>query len=160
MYHILLYCKYSRELWKQINDWIIELGMQDYNLPYTLTIFRYILFTMFTKLPRLKFYASSVMHYGIKTKLLKKNDYYNLSYMKKIVGDLENALAINSVILLYTKKTIYNAIEKEQKPHGRDVKNETKNLYYQEKYRYNIKGKKKLFEKESNIVCNVYEKKS
>ena len=38
----------------------------------TLTIFRYSLFTMFTKLPRLKFYVLSVMHYGIKTKIFQK----------------------------------------------------------------------------------------
>ena len=41
---------------------------------------------------------------------------YNLSDMRKIVGDLENALAINCIIL-QTKKVIYNSMKKERSPH-------------------------------------------
>ena len=55
--------KFSRELWGQINEWMIELGMGNYNLSNTILL----------------------------------------------IGDLENALAVNSIILL-TKKTIYNAM--------------------------------------------------
>ena len=29
------HCKYSTELWTQANDWIIELGMENYNLSNT-----------------------------------------------------------------------------------------------------------------------------
>ena len=78
-------------------------------------------------------------------------DDYNLSDMRIIVGDLENALAINSIIL-HTKKVIYNAMKKEQTPHIINVKYEVKNFYYQEKYRYYIKGKMFKFEKQYNIV--------
>ena len=51
----------------------------------------------------------------------------NMSYTRIITGDLENALAINSIIL-YTKKVIYNAMKKEQKPHIINVKYEVKNF--------------------------------
>ena len=36
---------------------------------------------------------------------------YNMSNTQTITGDLENALAINSIIL-HTKKVIYNAMKK------------------------------------------------
>ena len=67
---------------------------------------------------------------------------YNMPEMKIIVGDLENAVAINSIIL-HTKKAIYKAMKKEQKTHIINVKYEVKLFYYQEKYRHKIKGKKK-----------------
>ena len=35
-----------------------------------------------------------------------------------------------------------------------------KELYYKEKYSYSIRGKKKFYEKEYNLLCNVYERKS
>ena len=38
-----------------------------------------------------------------------------------VVGDLENALAIYSIIL-HTKKVIYNAMKKEQRTHIINVK--------------------------------------
>ena len=50
---MLQHCKYSSELWEKVNDWIIEIGM----------------------------------------------DNYKLSDMEKVEGDLENALAINSILL-------------------------------------------------------------
>ena len=67
---MLLTCAVSKEIWSEIDDWIVELGMQNC--------------TLFP--------------------------------LKIIPGDLGNALAINSIILL-TQKTIYNALKKEQKPH-------------------------------------------
>ena len=82
--HLLLFCEFIKKLWKEISNWIIELGMSD----------------------------------------------YNLTDRKIIVGDLENALAINSIILS-TKKVIYNI---------QYVKNEIKNFYFQEKYRHYTKG--------------------
>ena len=82
---------------------------------------------------------------------------YHLSDMRIIVGDLENALAINSIIL-HTKKVIYNAMKKEQTPHIINVKYEVKNFYYQEKYRHYIKGIKLQFEKQHNLLCNLYDK--
>ena len=66
---------------------------------------------------------------------------YNLSDTKKIIGDLENAIAINSITLL-TKKVIYNSMKNEKSPHILNVKHEIKNFYFQEKYRYYVKGKK------------------
>ena len=68
---------------------------------------------------------------------------YNLSDVRKITGDMENALAINCIILL-TKKVKYNAMKKERPPHFMAVKNEVKNCFYQEKYRLYIKGKKTI----------------
>ena len=53
---------------------------------------------------------------------------YNLSDMRKIVGDLEIALAIKCIILL-TKKVIYNSMKKERSPHFINVKYEVKNFF-------------------------------
>ena len=53
---------------------------------------------------------------------------YNLSDMRKIVGDLENALTIDCIILL-TKKRIYNSMNKEKSPHFLNVKYEVKNFF-------------------------------
>ena len=58
---------------------------------------------------------------------------YNLSPDKIILGDLETATSINTIILL-TKKTIYNAMKKEQKPSIFNVN--VKFFYFLEKYRY------------------------
>ena len=52
-------------------------------------------------------------------------DNYNLSPSKIILGDLENATAINTIILM-TKKVLYTCMKKEQKPHLLNVKNEVK----------------------------------
>ena len=52
---------------------------------------------------------------------------YNLTASRIIIGDLENAIAINSIIL-HTKKVIYNAKKKEQKPCIINVKHEVKNF--------------------------------
>ena len=30
--HMLLYCEYTKKLWKEITDWITEMGMSDYNM--------------------------------------------------------------------------------------------------------------------------------
>ena len=83
---------------------------------------------------------------------------YNMSNTQIITGDLENALAINSIIL-HTKKVIYNAMKKEQRPRIVNVKYEVKNFYYQEKYRHYIKGKKAQYDKQYNLLSNVYDKK-
>ena len=63
---------------------------------------------------------------------------YHLSDTRIILGDLENAPSINTIILL-TKKTIYNSMKKEQKPNIISVKN-VKNFYFQEKYRQYIRA--------------------
>ena len=57
---------------------------------------------------------------------------YNLSPDRIILGDMENATSIKTIILL-TKKIIYNAMKKEQKPNIINVKNDVKNRHY-----YNI----------------------
>ena len=82
--HMFLECIHSIRVWSDVRDWIIQLGMID----------------------------------------------YNLSDMRKIIGDMENALAINCIILL-TKKVIYNAMKKERPPHFINVKFEAKNVFYQ-----------------------------
>ena len=76
--------------------------------------------------------------------------YYNLSTTRIIIGDLENALAINSIISL-TRKVIYNAKKKEQKPNIINVKHEVKKSYYQERYRHYIKGIKYSSRKKNTI---------
>ena len=80
---------------------------------------------------------------------------YNLSTDKIILGDLENATCINTLILL-TKKTIYNAMKKEELPSLFSIKNEEKNFYFLEKYRHYVKGKGKLFEKQYSLLSNIY----
>ena len=72
---------------------------------------------------------------------------YNLSKSKIVLGDLDNATAMNTIILI-TKKVIYNSMKKEQQPHILDVKNEVKKFYYEKKYRCYLKGKGTLFEKQ------------
>ena len=74
---------------------------------------------------------------------------------RMIIGDLENALAINTIIL-HTKKVIYNAKKKEQIPHILNVKHEVKNFYYQEKYRQYIKGRNRIFDKQYNLLTICY----
>ena len=71
---------------------------------------------------------------------------YHFSNRRIVLGDLENALAINTILLL-TKKDIYNSMKKEQRPTLLSIKHDTKNFYFQEKYRYYIKGKGKMFDK-------------
>ena len=83
---------------------------------------------------------------------------YNLTTSRIIIGDLENAIAINSIIL-HTKKVIYNAKKKEQKPNVINVKYEIKNSCYQEKYQQYIKGKKIQFEKQYNLLSMFYDNK-
>ena len=61
---MLFNCDFSKELWTQVNEWIIELDLDNYNLAKT----------------------------------------------KIVVGDLENAPVINSVIIV-AKKIICNAIK-------------------------------------------------
>ena len=65
---------------------------------------------------------------------------------------------MNSIIIL-TKKVIlvYNAMKEAKRPHILSVKNETKNVYYQEKYRFCMKGKKYMFEKSYSLLQNIYE---
>ena len=83
--------------------------------------------------------------------------HYILSNNRIIEGDLENTIAVNSIILL-TKKVIYNAMKKERKPHILNVKHEVKSFYYQEKYKQYIKGHRIRFEKQYNILSNIYDK--
>ena len=80
---------------------------------------------------------------------------YNLSQSRIILGDLENAMSINTIILL-TKKVIYNSMKKEQSPHIINVKNEVKQFYYDEKYRCLLLGKGQLFEKQYYLLSNIY----
>ena len=80
---------------------------------------------------------------------------YNLSDTRIILGDMENAVCINTIILL-TKKIIYNAMKKEQKPHIAQVKNDVKKFYFEEKYRYYIKEKCRLVDKQYILLSNIY----
>ena len=71
---------------------------------------------------------------------------------------MENATSINTIILL-TKKIIYNAMKKEQKPSIFNVKNDVKNFFFLEKYRHYIKGKGRLFDKQYSLLSNIYVKR-
>ena len=73
-----------------------------------------------------------------------------------MIRDNENALGINSIILL-TKKVIYNAMKKEKQPQRPAVKNELNNLYHQEKYRLCMKGRKKQLEKRYSFLTCIFE---
>ena len=80
---------------------------------------------------------------------------YNLSSDKIILGDLENATCINTIIVL-TKKSIYNVMKKEQIPSIFSIKNDIKNFYFLEKYRHYVKGKGIQFEKQYSLLSNIY----
>ena len=107
--HMFLGCPHVIELWENVTDWIVELGMPN----------------------------------------------YVMTASRMIIGDLENALAINTIIL-HTKKVIYNAKKKEQIPHILNVKHEVQNFYYQEKYRQYIKGRNNIFDKQYNLLTVFY----
>ena len=107
--HMFLGCLHVIELWENVTDWIVELGMPN----------------------------------------------YVMTASRMIIGDLENALAINTIIL-HTKKVIYNAKKKEQIPHILNVKHEVKKFYYQEKYRQYIKGRNRIFDKQYNLLTICY----
>ena len=57
---------------------------------------------------------------------------YHLLNSKVVLGDLKNALSINTFILI-TKKIIYYAMKKEQVPHLANMKNDIKNFHFQKK---------------------------
>ena len=80
---------------------------------------------------------------------------YNLSFDRIILGDLKNATCINTIILL-TKKSIYNALKKEQIPSIFSIKNDVKNFYFLEKYKHYVKGKGIQFEKQYSLLSNIY----
>ena len=71
-----------------------------------------------------------------------------------LTGDVENALAINSTVLFWTQENIFDAMKKE--PKHIQVKNGTKNFYFQDKYRDYVRGKKKLFERKYNLLAIVH----
>ena len=76
---------------------------------------------------------------------------YHITEEKIIVRDLDNASAINSIILI-AKKVIYNCMKKEQKPCILYVKNDTKKSYLQKKYRLYVKGQKNIFDKQYKLL--------
>ena len=64
---------------------------------------------------------------------------YNRSLMKIIVGYLENALSIKTIILI-TNKIIHTTMKEERRPHMLKIKNDIKNFNFQERYRHYIRG--------------------
>ena len=49
-------------------------------------------------------------------------------------------------------------MKKDQRPHLLNIKNETKKLYFEEKYRLYLKGKGNIFEKQFSLLSNIYTK--
>ena len=49
-------------------------------------------------------------------------------------------------------------LDLEQKTHFINVKNDIKNYYFQEKYRYYIRGKGQIFDKQYLLLSNLYVK--
>ena len=82
---------------------------------------------------------------------------YNLTESKIILGDIENGNITTTVILL-TKKVIYNAFKKEKVPVLQQVQNETKKIFFQEKYDFLLRHKIHIFNKKWNLL-NIYYKK-
>ena len=108
---MLIQCRISKDLWDGVRDWVVEIGMPN----------------------------------------------YNLSDARIILGDMDNAVCINSILhVLLTKKVIYNAMRIEQKPHIAQVKNDVKKFYFEEKYRHYIQGKGRLFDKLYILLNNFY----
>ena len=83
---------------------------------------------------------------------------YNLSPYKIFLGDMENATSINTIVLL-TKKTVYNAMKKTQKPSIINVKNDVIIIHFLEKYTHYIKGKGELIDKQYLLLSNIYVKR-
>ena len=85
---------------------------------------------------------------------ITKLGFLNITLTNKmiILGFHEKPLGTNSIILL-RKMVTYNA-----KTHAAEVKGEMINLYYQEKYRYCMKGRKIKFENKYSFLINVFEK--
>ena len=106
--HMLIKCRVVRELWSEVPNWIVEMGVPDY--------------------------------YSTEENI--------------IIGELERSVCINTVILL-TKNNIYNAMKENKQPHILAIKNETKNFYFQEKYRLYIKGKRQFFERKYSLLYNI-----
>ena len=57
---------------------------------------------------------------------------YHLSDARIVLGDWDNILPVNTIILI-TKKVIHNAMKKQQIPNILNVKSDTKNFYYEGK---------------------------
>ena len=108
--HMFIKCRIVRDLWAEVRNWIVEMGVPN----------------------------------------------YYLTEEKIILGEFEKSVCINTIILL-TKKVIYNAMKENKKPHLLYVKNETKNFYFQEKYRLYIKEKRLFFERKYALLYNIYE---
>ena len=79
---------------------------------------------------------------------------YNLSMDKIIMGDLENATCINTIILLKKRQYIM-PWKKKKYPIFLLIKMMWE-TYFLEKYRCYVKGKGKLFEKQYSLLSNVY----
>ena len=82
---------------------------------------------------------------------------YHLSIPRILLGDLETALSINTIILI-TEEVIYNPMKKEQKPHFINVENDIKKFHFEEKYRYHIWDKGSIFDKQYILLSNIYVK--
>ena len=80
---------------------------------------------------------------------------YHLSDARIVLGDLDNILPVNTIILI-TKKVIHNAMKKQQIPNILNVKSDTKTFYYQEKYRHYVRGKGTIFKKQYMLFSNIY----
>ena len=76
---------------------------------------------------------------------------YNISFKRIILGDLENN-PLFCFVMLSAKKVICNAMKLEKIPQKHQVVNEIRKFLYSERYKAEIKGKRKIFEKKRNTV--------
>ena len=93
------------------------------------------------------------MDYKLEWKITR---FHNLSNSTVSLGNLENAIALRPIIFI-TKKIIYDAMKKEQKLHILGVKNDVKNIYFQEKY--DIRGNKRVLLTKTTFFYQTYMKR-
>ena len=83
-------------------------------------------------------------------------DNYHINNKTIILGELHKAHWINSVILL-TKKNIFNARTSITIPTINSIKNQVKNLYRYEKYKYTLCDREDKLEQRWGILLEYFE---
>ena len=81
---------------------------------------------------------------------------YHINNRTIILGELHKAHLINAVILL-TKKTIFNARTSITIPTIDSIKNQVKNLYRYEKYKYTLCDREDKLEQRWGILLGYFE---
>ena len=82
---------------------------------------------------------------------------YKLTERKIILGYLENG-QITTTLILLSKKVIYDSFKRDKIPSLAHVQNETKKIFYLEKYSFYLKHKSHIFKKTMEITQYLLQK--